>query len=260
MNAARHGALAKLAVLPGERVEDHAANLDDWMVQLRPTTAAEARAVVLIADLAMRLDRVRRVEGRMQVAVLDEQVAKSDAFAAAVDVKRAVVVLDELILELHRMGPPPTSGPHLLLFVRAARSVANIVHDVAELPLAEVSAFDASLDALDVGPTDAVDANCFSALLVAATSTLMVLRQRSRRCAQQIAQLKKALAGANLLVDAAEAKRCARYREQIQKAILSQLEILSAVREVAARGRRRPRRGSFGKAPRTLPVRLRIVS
>lgn len=260
INAARHGALTKLAVLPGEHLDHHVANFDDWMAQLKPASGAEVRAVVLIADLSMRLDRVRRVEAQMQIAALDEIVAKTSTFANAVAVKTATIVVDELILELVAMTSPPTPGPQLAMFARAARSVGNIVHDVGDLPLAEVAAFDAAIDTLDVGPADGIVVDWLAALLTTATAMGVLLRRRRRASGQQLARLKRSLVEGRLLVDDREAKRCARYRDQLQKAMLLQFEIFTAARDAAGQRRRRSRTGSFGKAPRAVPIRLRVVA
>jgi hypothetical protein len=232
-NSIVHGLAAHGAIMPSETPEMYEANLSAWLATVPARTPGERQTVARIADVAFRYDRLARLEVKIANANLDRRVAESAPAKASKLVQDALDGVRGLAALCEEVTSP--RHVHAVASIRPAiQRVAALVNE-ADVPVGVSAVLDRAVTGLSAEDyVVEVPAVAFHALAVAARSAQAALLDRLLALGKELEAERERLADEALLGDDEQMKLIDRHRARLDRAMKSQVEILKALREVAA--------------------------
>jgi hypothetical protein len=232
-NALVHGLAAHGALMPGETVEMYQGNLAAWLATVPARTPGERQAVARMADVAFRYDRLARLEVKLANANLDRKVAESKFGSAkklaqdALDGVRGLAALCEDVTSPRHV--------HAVASIRPAIQRVAALVDQADVPVGVSAVLDRAVAGLSSEDNVVeVPAVAFQQLAVAARSAEAALVDRLAVLDRELEAERERLADEALLGDDEQMRVIDRHRARLDRAMKNQIEILKALREVAA--------------------------
>lgn len=232
-NSIVHGLATHGAIMPSETVEMYEGNLAAWLATVPARTPGERQTVTRIADVAFRYDRLARLEVKLANANLDRKVSESAPAKAkklgqdALDGVRGLAALCEEVTSPRHV--------HAVASIRPAIERAAALVDEADVPVGVTAVLDRAVAGLSAEDyVVEVPAVAFQQVAVAARSAEAALMDRLAALEKELEAERERLADEALLGDDEQMRVIDRHRARLDRAMKSQVEILKALREVAA--------------------------
>lgn len=254
LNAVKHGLRAASLVLPGESAAEYASNQEAWMVDLRPTTSAELRLVMQLADLSWRLERCTRMQHQRLRMNLENQMGKRIEAANASAIKAALQGLNLTVA--HCRSAAESGASHLAgvtSLVRAVRGTVRLVREVEGLPDDWLTAFDGAVRNLEkASGRGKVTPRQLRTVAASAERIQVPLSAKLAEIDRFLDKMREEVASAIVPVDA-DSKKLARYRAELEQSQARTLENLRRLREAIGSGTQAQEPAG------SVDVRLRVV-
>ncbi len=232
-NSVVHGLATQAALLPTETLAIYEANLASWFASIPARSPGERQAVARIADVAFRYERLARMEVRLANANLEMKVAgcetakKLKLAREALEGLRGLIGMAESVTGPRHVSQVATIRPAIL---RVARAV-----DEADVPVGVCAVLDRAVNNL-TGDEHVVEvpASVFHELAQAARAAETALVQRIEDLEKALDSDRERLADEALLGDDEKMKMIDRHRGRLAREMATQIEIVKALREIAA--------------------------
>lgn len=232
-NSVVHGLATHGAIMPNETVQMYEGNLAAWLATVPARTPGERQTVARIADVAFRYDRLARLEVKLANANLDRKVSESAPAKAKMPVQDALDGVRGLAALCEEVTSP--RHVHAVASIRPAiQRVAALVNE-ADVPVGVTAVLERAVTGLSSEDyVVEVPAVAFHELAVAARAAEAALVDRLAALEKEIDAERQQLADEALLGDDEQMRVIDRHRARLDRAMKSQVEILKALREVAA--------------------------
>lgn len=251
-NSIVHGLATHGALMPGETVKMYESNLAAWLGTIPTRTPGERQAVARLADVAFRYDRLARLEVKLANANLERKLFESGPAKAkrvvqdALDGVRGLAVMCESVdspRHVHAVGS----------ILPAIRRVAELV-DEADVSVGVSAVLDRAVAGLAHDDfVVEVPAIAFHELASAARVTEAALAERLVGLGKELEVERERLADEALLGDDEQMKVIDRHRTRLDRAMKNQIEIVKALREIAA-----PEEIEVGSGSSVQPLRVEL--
>lgn len=218
-------------MLPGEDVVEYETLTSHWFASLRPTTFAEAQLVALIADVAWRLERLRRIEHGHQLAVLERALAATEEFIQHGLAQRALTAISALFEILSQIAAPVEELADIAGIVMAMSTVLGIVNEVEGLPASAVDHLDAAIAAVSSSKEGRVMRSALMSVTTAAEAVKVALENAMPKKQELVTVVKEKMVAERLLIEDGEMKKLAKYQQLLENTLTRHLEHLKAIKD-----------------------------
>lgn len=258
LNRTVHALNAVRLLLPTEDIIEYQKHISEWVASLAPSTPAEHQVVMLVADLAWRMRRVERIEQRRALALLEDQLEKTQEWMVRLQVNNLITVLVTLA-HIITTTTLPVSTAGLGGLRGGISGLEQMLDDLRGVLPGEMWPDDAVCSFLSATKvlTETADREemvdqVFMDLGAAAVGLGAALRALGPVLDANVERSRTMLSTMTLLHDD-EDRRFERHRRILENSVARQLDLLAKVREMAKTS------AVAGSSERLPPVELRIL-
>lgn len=258
MNRTTHGLNSVRLLVPTEDAEQYRTHVAAWLESFAPVSAAERQLVLLLGDMAWRLQRIARIEERRAATLLEDLVQETPEWATRVHATDLAVALDA-VANIVGSTPVPVSTRAMGSFFSGLDGVGHLLDALRDAlqpekwPEGEVVAYMAARKALvEAADREEYLAKVFGDLGLASARLRDTVQALDPGLQADVDGARAHLATTTLLVDAQD-RQIERHRRLLEASMGRQLDLLGKVRAAAQLA------ASSGSYERAEVLELRVI-